>query len=153
KEGVGGLISTSTKTTATWYVKAHSAAFSGDTSSSQGNAFYGRNGEITSCDDSLPHYHFQAQEIKRRGGPSVVARPASASSQDMRIMWFPFIFQDGGAGRHSGILTPQFGLTELLRNSPDYRRTVYNTGYYFALSQYYDAQVSMDWRSSAKATD
>ena len=83
----------------------------------------------------------------------MVARPAILYIQDIPVMWFPFIFQDSRSGRHSGILTPQFGLTELLRNSPDYRRTVYNAGYYFALSDYYDAQVSMDWRSAAKATD
>jgi hypothetical protein len=29
---------------------------------------------------------------------------------------------------------------------------VYNAGYYFALSDYYDAQFSLDWRSGAKAT-
>ncbi len=153
KEGKGGNISTSAKSTATWFVVAHKAAFSGDTSSAQGNAFYGMDGTITSCDDTLPHYHFRANEIKRVGGTVMVARPAILYIEDIPVMWFPFIFQDAQPGRHSGILTPQFGLTELLRNSPDYRRTVYNTGYYFALSDYYDAQFSLDWRSSAKATE
>jgi hypothetical protein len=152
KEGRASLLSTAAKSTATWYVSADVGAFSGDTSSAQGNAFYGRNGTITSCDDTFPHYHFRATEIKRIGGTVMVARPAILYIQDIPVMWFPFIFQDSRPGRHSGILTPQFGLTELLRNSPDYRRTVYNAGYYFALSDYYDAQVSMDWRSSAKAT-
>lgn len=153
KEGRGGGIRTAAKSSATWYVYADRAAFSGDSASAQGQAFYGLDGDITSCDDTLPHYHFRATEIKRVGGSIMVARPAILYIQDIPIMWFPFIFQDARPGRHSGILTPQFGLTELLRNSPDYRRTVYNTGYYFALSDYYDAQMSMDWRSSAKATD
>ena len=152
KEGRASLLSTSAKSTATWYVSADVGAFSGDSASAQANAFYGRNGIITSCDDTFPHYHFRASEIKRIGGNVMVARPAILYIQDIPVMWFPFIFQDTHSGRHSGILTPQFGLTELLRNSPDYRRTVYNAGYYFALSDYYDAQVSMDWRSSAKAT-
>lgn len=152
KEGRAALISTSAKSTATWYVSADVGAFSGDSASAQGNAFYGRNGDITSCDDTFPHYHFRATEIKRIGGNVMVARPAILYIQDIPVMWFPFIFQDSRSGRHSGILTPQFGLTELLRNSPDYRRTLYNAGYYFALSDYYDAQFSMDWRSSAKAT-
>lgn len=152
KEGKGSNIATSTKSGSTWFVAAHKAAFSGDTASAQGNAFWGRDGTITSCDDTLPHYHFRAQEIKRIGGSTMVARPAILYLEDVPVMWFPFIFQDAKPGRHSGILTPQFGLTELLRNSPDYRRTVYNAGYYFALSDYYDAQVSMDWRSAAKAT-
>jgi hypothetical protein len=153
KEGTARNIATAAKSGATWYVQAHKAAFSGDTASAQGSAFYGSDGTITSCDDTLPHYHFRATEIKRVGGSVMVARPAILYIQDIPVMWFPFIFQDSRSGRHSGILTPQFGLTELLRNSPDYRRTMYNAGYYFALSDYYDAQVSMDWRSSAKATD
>ena len=153
KEGRGGGIRSAAKSGATWYVYADKAAFSGDSASAQGQAFYGFNGDITSCDDTFPHYHFRATEIKRIGGTVMVARPAILYIQDIPVMWFPFIFQDARPGRHSGILTPQFGLTELLRNSPDYRRTVYNSGYYFALSDYYDAQVSMDWRSSAKATD
>ena len=153
KEGKGVGIRTAAKSAATWYVYAHQAAFSGDSITAQGQAFYGLDGTITSCDDTLPHYHFQAMEIKRIGGTVMVARPAILYIQDIPIMWFPFIFQDARPGRHSGILTPQFGLTELLRNSPDYRRTVYNTGYYFALSDYYDAQISMDWRSGAKSTD
>lgn len=153
KEGRAALISTSAKSSATWYVSAHKGAFSGDSASAQGSAFYGRDGDITSCDDTFPHYHFRATEIKRIGGNVMVARPAILYIYDIPVMWFPFIFQDSQSGRHSGILTPQFGLTELLRNSPDYRRTVYNAGYYFALSDYYDAQFSMDWRSSAKATE
>ena len=153
KEGRASLLSTAAKSTATWYVTGDVGAFSGDSSSAQGNAVYILNGTITSCDDTFPHYHFRATEIKRIGGSVMVARPAILYIQDIPVMWFPFIFQDSRAGRHSGILTPQFGLTELLRNSPDYRRTVYNAGYYFALSDYYDAQFSMDWRSAAKATE
>src|SRR4029450_13796960 len=44
------------------------------------------------------------------------------------------------------------GISDIVRNSPDYRRTIEDLGYYFALSDYYDAQVAMDWRSSAGAT-
>src|SRR5690606_30703285 len=56
-------------------------------------------------------------------------------------------------GRRSGILTPRLGFSELVRNSPTYRRTAENLGYYFALTDYIDAQVSMDWRSAARATE
>jgi LptD protein len=68
-------------------------------------------------------------------------------------MWLPFIFQDIRTGRRSGILPPRVGFAELVRNSPTYRRSVENIGYYFALTDYIDAQVSMDWRSSARATE
>ncbi len=153
KEGTACDVSTSTKSGETWFVTAHKAAFSGDTTAAQASTFYGRNGTITSCDDTVPHYHFQAGELKRVAGSVMVARPAVLYIQGVPVMWFPFIFQDGRVGRRSGILTPRFGLTELVRNSPSYRRTVENVGYYFALSDYFDLATWMDWRSSALATD
>jgi lipopolysaccharide assembly outer membrane protein LptD (OstA) len=136
-----------------WYVSAHKAAFSGDSTSARRSTLYGRNGSITSCDDTIPHYHFAAKEIKRVAGDIVVARPAVLYILDVPVMWFPFIFQDAREGRRTGMLTPRFGITELVRNSPTYRRTVENMGYYFALSDYYDFATSLDWRSSANATD
>jgi hypothetical protein len=148
REGKAKTVATSTKSGQTWYVSAKTSAFASDSTSK----FYGLDGTITSCDDSLPHYYFRATEIKGVTGSIVVARPAVLYIQGVPILWLPFIFQDNRDGRRSGVLTPSFGITELLRNSPQYRRTVENVGYYFALSDYYDAAISMDWRSSAKAT-
>ena len=53
-------------------------------------------------------------------------------------MWLPFIFSDTRAGRHSGILAPQFGFGDIVRNSPTYRRNVDHVGYYWALNDYMD---------------
>jgi hypothetical protein len=136
-----------------WLIFAHGAGFAGDTSSKKGAALYGKDGTITSCQDSIPHYHFSAHEIKRVTGSIMVARSVVLHIMDVPVMWFPFIFQDGREGRRTGMLTPRFGLTELVRNSPNYRRNVENVGYFFALSDYYDAQASLDWRSGANATD
>lgn len=154
REGVAYGVAASDKSGGQqWYIVAHAAAFSGDTSSRRGSAFYGRDGSITSCDDSIPHYHFSAHEIKRVSGSIMVARSVVLHIMDVPVMWFPFIFQDSREGRRTGMITPRFGITELFRNSPTYRRNVENLGYYFALSDYYDAQFSLGWRSSAKATD
>jgi hypothetical protein len=154
KEGKGTYVSGANKNgNDVWYVEAHTAAFAGDTTTRQKSAFYGKNGTITACDDTFPHYHFAAGEIKRVAGDIVVARPAVLYILDVPVMWFPFVFQDARAGRRTGMLTPRFGITELVRNSPTYRRTVENLGYYFALSDYYDLSTSLDWRSSANATD
>lgn len=136
-----------------WIVKAHRAAFSNDTTAKDGNVFYGRDGIITSCEDSVPHYDFTSKELKRISGNWVVARPAILHIEGVPVAWLPFIFQDARSGRRSGILTPRFGLAELVRNSPTYRRNIENIGYYFNLSEYYDAAFSLDWRSSANATD
>lgn len=68
-------------------------------------------------------------------------------------MWIPFLYQDLRKGRRSGLLTPRFGAGELLRNSSNYRRTIENFGYYFALNDYFDAQISLDWRSGARPSE
>ena len=67
-------------------------------------------------------------------------------------MWLPFIFSDTRSGRHSGILAPQFGIGDIVRNSPTYRRNVDHVGYYWAISDYMDFATWLDWRSSAGST-
>lgn len=153
KQGTAGDVETSAQQGVRWIVKAHRAAFSGDTAAAGGSVFYGRDGIITSCDDSIPHYDFVAKEMKRISGNWIVARPAVLYVEGVPVMWLPFIFQDARTGRRSGMLTPRFGLAELFRNSPTYRRNVENVGYYFALSQFYDGSASLDWRSAAGAAE
>ena len=113
--------------------------------------YYVRNGIVTACNDSVPDYFFKAKEIKRTGN-FVVARPAVLYIGDVPVMWLPFVFQDIRTGRHSGILPPNVGVSDIVRNSPSYRRNVEGLGYYFALSDYFDAQAYFDWRSSAGET-
>jgi hypothetical protein len=142
-------ISTALESGEKWFVRGSRAAFVSDTSRGRQTAFYVRNGSITSCDDSIPDYHFQSKEIKMISKNLMVARPAVLYIGDIPVMWLPFIFQDMRSGRRSGILTPRFGLSEIFRNSPTYRRHLENLGYYFALNDYSDAQVTLDWRSGA----
>ena len=114
--------------------------------------FYLRDGTITACTDSIPDYYFKAGEIKRTGS-FVVARPAVLYIGDVPVMWLPFLFQDVRGGRHSGLLAPNVGVSDIIRNSPSYRRTIDGLGYYVALSDYVDAQAYLDWRSSAGESD
>lgn len=150
KQGTATNIRTVENSGERWVVTANMGGFAGD--SSAGSATYGRNGTITSCEDSVPDYDFQAREIKYINKSMLVARPAILYVQGVPVLWLPFIFQDIRSGRRSGILTPRFGFAELVRNSPTYRRTIEDVGYYFALSDYVDLAVSLDWRSSARAT-
>jgi len=136
-----------------WFVGGRTAAFVSDTTRGKETAFYVRNGTITSCDDSIPDYHFRANEIKMVSKHIMVARPAVLYIGDVPIMWLPFIFQDMRSGRRSGVLTPRFGLSELFRNSPTYRRHLENLGYYFAISDYMDAQIALDWRSGSRPSE
>ncbi|HEY6089516.1 MAG TPA: putative LPS assembly protein LptD [Gemmatimonadaceae bacterium] len=146
-------ISTSVESGQTWFVSGREAAFVSDTTRGHETAFYARNASITSCDDSIPDYHFQAKEVKMISKNIMVARPAVLYIGDVPVMWLPFIFQDMRSGRRSGVLTPRFGVSELFRNSPTYRRHAENLGYYFAISDYMDAQVALDWRSGARPSD
>jgi sec-independent protein translocase protein TatC len=152
-------ISTSIESGQQWFVEGADACFVQDTTrfvtdTTRGRetAFYARNASITSCDDSIPDYHFQSREVKMVSKNIMVARPAVLYIGEVPIMWLPFIFQDMRSGRRSGVLTPRFGVSELFRNSPTYRRHVENIGYYFALSDYMDAEFALDWRSGARST-
>lgn len=149
KQGIGTNIRTVEQSGERWVVSAHVGGFAGDSTTEEST--YGRDGTITSCEDSLPHYHFQSRQIKLVRKSMMVARPAVLYLQGVPVMWLPFVFQDIRSGRRSGVLTPRFGFAELVRNSPTYRRTIENIGYYFALGDYTDLSVSMDWRSSARA--
>ena len=119
-----------------------------DSAGTKGADIYLRNGTVTACDDSVPDYYFKAKEIKRTGS-FVVARPAVLYIGDVPVLWLPFIFQDVRNGRRSGLIAPSIGVSDIVRNSPSYRRNVEGLGYYFAINDYLDSQVSIDWRSSA----
>ena len=153
RRGSVANISTSLESGEQWFVGGARAGFVSDTSAGRATAFYVRSGTITSCDDSIPDYHFASKQIKLVSKNILVARPAVLYIGDVPVFWLPFIFQDMRSGRRSGILTPRFGVNEIARNSPSYRRHVDNVGYYFALNDFMDAQISLDWRSGASATE
>jgi hypothetical protein len=71
---------------------------------------------------------------------------------EVPVFWIPWLYQDLRKGRRNGILTPKFGVAEIVRNSPDYRRTVDNVGFYIAPNDYTDLQFALDWRSGARPT-
>ena len=153
RRGTVTNISTAVESGETWYVRGADATFVQDTSKAKTQTFYARNGIITSCDDSVPDYYFKSSEIKMVSKNILVARPAVLYIADVPVMWLPFMFQDMRSGRRSGILTPRFGVSELFRNSPTYRRHAENLGYYFAINDYMDAQAWMDWRSGSRPSE
>ncbi|NIR42530.1 MAG: LPS-assembly protein LptD [Gemmatimonadetes bacterium] len=104
-------------------------------------------GHFTTCDLPEPHYRFEADKIKLILGNIVVAWPVRLYFGDVPVFWFPFMAQDVRQGRHSGILPLQFGVNDIIRNSPGRNRHISNIGYYWAINDYMDAQLSMDWWS------
>ena len=136
-----------------WEIRAlKGKSIFGDSTAGKSSAFYGLGGEITSCTDSVPDYHFTFKEIKRSGSNTLVARPAILYIKDIPVMWLPFLFSDTRPGRHSGILTPRFGISDFIRTSPSYRRNIENLGYFLSINDYMDVSAWIDWRSSAGAT-
>jgi len=138
-----------------WYMDVALAEVVQDSANGKASptVYVPRPGSLTSCNDSVPDYRFVFTEAKRTSGNTIVARDVLLYIRDIPVMWFPFIFSDTRSGRHSGILPPQFGLGDVVRNSPTYRRNVEHVGYYWALSDYFDVATWLDWRSSAGATE
>ena len=136
-----------------WFIKSDIAkTVLGDSARGSQPRFYGMHGELTSCADSLPHYHFRMSEIKRTER-NLVARPAVLYISDIPVMWLPFVFQDIRPGRRSGVLPPRLGASDIVRNNPSYRRHIENIGYYWAMSDYSDLGMWADWRSGAGGTN
>lgn len=106
-----------------------------------------KSGRFTSCDLPEPHYRFEADKIKLVLNRIVVAWPVRLYFGEVPVFWFPFMAQDIRKGRHSGILTLRFGINDVVRNSSSHNRHISNIGYYWAISDYMDTQLSLDWWS------
>ncbi|HET9949208.1 MAG TPA: putative LPS assembly protein LptD, partial [Longimicrobiales bacterium] len=108
---------------------------------------YMSHARFTSCDLEVPHYHFETDQIKIVGGNVLVARGVRLYFADVPVFWLPFVAQSLSSGRRSGLLTPRFSVNDIVRTSGGYRRRVSNVGFYWAMSDYSDALVALDWFS------
>lgn len=153
RRGLVTNVTTSVESGQVWIVHGDRAAFVNDTTAAGRNIIYAKSGWITSCTEAVPHYHFAAREMKVVAGRLLVARPAVLYISDVPVIWLPFVFQDLRKGRRSGIIAPRLGFSDVVRNSPSYRRTIENLGYYFVINDYLDAEFTMDWRSNARAPE
>lgn len=153
REGLARGVSTAIESGERWIVHGGVAAFKGDSTAEGSSQFYARSGMFTSCQDPTPHFHFASHEIKLISKNIIVARPAVLYIADIPVFWIPFIVQDIRSGRRSGLIPPRVGFSDIIRNRSGYRRLIENFGYYFAISDYLDAQVTMDWFSDARPTE
>jgi lipopolysaccharide assembly outer membrane protein LptD (OstA) len=152
QEGTTGSFSTSVVSGQRLFITAESGTILGDTTLTGGRRLFFHDADFTYCDLSEPHFHFTAKDIKFVSENVVVARPGVLYIGEVPVFWLPFFFQDVRSGRRSGLLTPRFGVAELFRNSANYQRTVENVGWFFAINDYADAEVSMDWRSGGSGS-
>jgi hypothetical protein len=127
---------------ATWFV-------TGDMTVEGTSTLFGRHARFTSCDLQIPHYHFETDQVMVIRDRILIARPARLYFGDVPVMVLPFVFQSLEQGRRSGLLTPRFGINDIVRNSTGYTRQVSDLGFYWAINDYMGAQLSTTWRSGA----
>ncbi len=139
---IGNATTDLKEASATWYVRGDLAM------DNEENRVYAAGANITSCDLPDPHYHFAAREVKWVSRTLMVARPAVLYVADVPVLWLPFIFQDMRRGRRSGLLPPSIGLNDIVRTSRNFHRDIRNLGYYWAINDYTDAQVTTEWFST-----
>jgi Tat protein translocase TatC len=130
----------------TWYMRGDLAVDSGST------RLFGASTDITSDDHPVPDYHFSTGELKWLNKTVMVGRPAVLYVHDVPILWLPFIFQDVRPGRRSGMLTPRFGVNDLVRPNRGYERHFANLGYFVAINDYLDLMAAADWYAGRNLT-
>ena len=127
---------------ATWFV-------TGDMTAVGEDRVYASHAQFTTCDLTVPHYHFSAGRIKVVRDQILVAAPAVLYFGKVPVMVLPFVVQNLEEGRRSGLLVPRFSITDIVRNSPGYTRQISDLGWYWAVNDYLGAQVAGTWRSGA----
>lgn len=104
-------------------------------------------GQFSSCELDVPHYYFKAGSIKVVTENVLVAWPVTLYIHEVPIIWLPFFAQDIRPGRRSGFLPPRFGVNDIVSTSTGVGRSVTDAGYYFAINDFMDSQVTIDWFS------
>ena len=120
----------------------------GDLPEIRSDVSYAHGASFTSCELEVPHYHFETDQIKIVNGSIMVAKPVRLYFADVPVAWLPFIAQSLGDGRASGLLTPTFSVNDIVRTSGGYQRRISNVGFYWAINDYMDGSLAMDWWDS-----
>jgi lipopolysaccharide assembly outer membrane protein LptD (OstA) len=105
--------------------------------------FYVQDGLLTSCELDEPHFHFRSKKMKLIHNDRVIARPVTFYIETLPVMTFPYYVFPLKRGRHSGILPIRLG------NFEKGNRFIGNLGYYWAASEYWDVQASLDFFENA----
>jgi hypothetical protein len=119
----------------------------GNLDSVEQGRIYGSRTRFTSDDRPEPNSHFEAAELLVLADQILVARSVSLHFSEVPVLWLPFIAQPLQSGRSSGLLTPTFSVNDIVRTSGGYERRISNIGAYWAISDYADARLAMEWWS------
>lgn len=105
----------------------------------ENDIFYVENGRLSSCELAEPHFHFRASKMKLINNDRVIARPVRLYIETLPVMILPYYVFPLKRGRHSGILPFRMGSFEAGS------RYLGNLGYYWAASEHWDVQSSLDF--------
>ena len=95
--------------------------------------FYGYRGRFTTCNLDTPHFAFRTRKLKMISNKIAVSGPASPEFEGVPIpIGIPFGIYPLSTGRHSGILPPQFIVSQ------DFGLGLENLGYYKVLNDNFD---------------
>ena len=98
------------------------------------------NAAFTTCDkEKDPHFHFSFQKMKIDVNSKVIAKPVVLYIGHIPILALPFVYFPIRRGRHSGILVPRYGESQLEG------RFLRGLGYYWAASDYWDVKGTVDY--------
>jgi len=108
---------------------------------SENEAFI-QNGCYTTCDKAHPHFYFGSPEMKVVAKDKIFIDPVILYVEDLPIFILPIgLFFPSKGGRQSGIIVPSYFF------SASRGVILQNLGYYFAVSDYFDTQVNVDFFS------
>ncbi|HMC98141.1 MAG TPA: putative LPS assembly protein LptD, partial [Flavobacteriales bacterium] len=100
---------------------------------------HSRGGMFTTCDRPYPHYHFKVSRMIVIPDDKIIAGPAYMKVGRVPVpLAVPFGLFPNSANGASGILVPVWG------NNADLGYYLLNGGYYMALGEHVDAQVTGD---------
>lgn len=105
----------------------------------QEDVFYVENGRYTTCDADEPHFHFYSKHMKLVQDDKLFARPVVLNIGRLPVLALPYYVFPLKKGRHSGILPFRIG------NIEEGSRYIENLGYYWAPSDYWDAQAGFSY--------
>ncbi|MEX0856028.1 MAG: putative LPS assembly protein LptD [Gemmatimonadota bacterium] len=117
----------------------------GNLDSLESGLIFGSSARFTSCDLEEPHSYFEASQLKVLNNRVLVARSVRMYVDDVPVLWLPFIAQNLERDRASGLLTPVFSMNDIVRTSSGYKRRLSNLGFYWAMSDYSDLSIAVDW--------
>jgi hypothetical protein len=100
------------------------------------DAFYGWKGRFTTCNLDVPHFAFRTRKLKMITSKLAVSGPASPEFEGVPMpIGIPFGIYPLNRGRHSGVLAPQFTISE------DYGIGIEGLGYYKVLNDNFDVTI------------